>query len=152
MEKVECECGKTIRKKYIEFHLETDIHRRRINNVKKCTFCKEEKSYDQFYKHKSGLSYGCKSCVSILLAKKYETKKVKIDCECGKKIMDKWYEKHLNSNIHRRRILNIRKCSSCQEEKAYNEFYKVGSDFSYNCKKCLGKMYLLKKSEKNNIS
>lgn len=153
MEKIECECGKTFcRNNVYKKHLKTDLHRRRINNIRKCTFCKEEKSYDQFYTHKSGLSYGCKKCVNIIFIEKYENNKIIIDCECGKKIINHCYEKHLKSNNHRRRINNVRNCSYCQEEKSYEEFYKIKDNYSYYCKICVGKIYIAKKKSENTLS
>lgn len=50
MEKVNCDCGESIVKSYLLQHQQTDVHRRRLNKLRKCTVCKIEKGYNEFYK------------------------------------------------------------------------------------------------------
>lgn len=68
-EKCTCECGKSVDLNHLSKHIETDFHKRKINNVKKCTTCKLEKSLDKFYNCNvtyDKLFYSCKECVCII--------------------------------------------------------------------------------------
>lgn len=52
-----------------------------MDNIKKCTKCQEEKSFDQFYKDsdkKDKLSSNCKSCTKVSRDKYYKKNKSKI--------------------------------------------------------------------------
>lgn len=121
-------------------------------NNKTCTVCNETKDVENFYKHystKDKLNGKCKDCFKLFY---YNFCKDQVLCECGKMIRKPYLETHKNSDLHKRVIGLIKKCSLCQIEKPYEFFSKTKSTpsgLSQNCKNCHKVMYLNNKSHKS---
>lgn len=112
---------------------------------KLCSFCKEFKPLNEFYTSghdKNKLRNYCKNCfIKVYYAPR------KIQCECGKQITDKRHERHLQTDIHRRTMAKVMKCSHCKTEMAYDNFHRdktSGDGLRCICKECQKKLFYKK--------
>jgi hypothetical protein len=72
--------------------------------TKKCVKCKEVRLLTDYCKNKNGvdgLFWVCNYC-----QKEYYLNYIKpVKCECGRLVNEKYLQKHLNSNIHKKYLM-----------------------------------------------
>jgi len=101
--------------------------------IKKCNFCKKEKSALEFYKKiktKDGLDYACKCCIKIISEKRH----------------DYYKETNFKNNNDL-----VKKCSVCKSLKNRDEFFKSNrykTGLESRCKICSIKKCNIRHSER----
>lgn len=112
-------------------------------DIKICKICEEENLLDNYCTIKDGQSI-CEKC-SYSLLKEYiknnsiNLKREQIECDCGKSVFISYLTKHKETDIHRRRMNNIKKCTTCKLEKPYEYFHNCMSTHDkryHSCKEC----------------
>lgn len=85
-----------------------DCYIKKVKNNYICDYCKLEKN--DFY-FTSKFKKKCIECHRNIMKEYYKNKKhIKVKCECGKEVDEKWLEKHHKTNFHSRelnRLANI---------------------------------------------
>lgn len=106
---------------------------------RKCCLTKDVTEFYAYKPNKDGITSWCKRCYCDTKSRDYK----RVECECGKMVIKQNYNKHLETNIHKKLVKKFIICNIC---KTFEPTEHNAEELPRICETCDGMLFDISQS------